>query len=214
MSGYRFSVVAFAGHLLRVAALVTLGLAGVAACGSTVSAPGDLPGRPGATVGPAVGATPGSAPATAFTVSSPVMAEGEALPVEFTCDGAARTPALAWSGAPEGTVGYAVVMHTEPGPGDTHWYWVLYDIAPTIDHLETDSTPPAEVGTNSVNGRIGYAPPCSKGPGPKVYTFTVYALSGRPDLPGPAAVSRPVLLGALDGLILAEARLNVTYTRR
>jgi len=178
----------------RRAALLTLSLLVVAACG-----------------------TPGVAPATvldaAFTLTSPVMTQGGTLPVEFTCDGAAETPPLAWSGAPAGTLGYAVVMHTQPQDGDAHWYWVLFDMAPTVDHLDLNATPPAKVGTNSVNGRIGYTPPCSKGPGAKVYTFTVYALSGRPDLPDPSAVSRPVLLAALDGLILAEARLDVTYTR-
>ena len=178
----------------RGAALLTLSLLVVAACGTP-------------------GAAPGAVPATAFTLASPVMAEGGMLPVEFPCDGTAETPPLAWSGAPDGTVGYAVVMHTQPLDGDAHWYWVLYDIAPTVDHLDTNATPPAKVGTNSVNGRIGYAPPCSKGPGSKVYTFIVYALSGGPDLADPAAVSRPVLLAALDGLILAEARLDVTYTR-
>ncbi len=157
--------------------------------------------------------TPGVSPVGAFTLTSPVMTQGGTLPVQFTCDGAAETPPLAWNGAPRGTASYAIVMHTVPGPGQTHWYWVLYGIAPSVDHLDANATPPAQVGTNSVNGRVGYAPPCSKGPGPKLYTFTVYALSGRPDLPDPAAVSRPVLLDALSGLVLAEAHFDVTYTR-
>jgi phosphatidylethanolamine-binding protein (PEBP) family uncharacterized protein len=141
------------------------------------------------------------------------MAEGGVLPAEFTCDGAGVTPPLAWKGAPSGTAGYALVMHTQPEDGDAHWYWVLYGIPPTVDHLEADARPPGMGGTNSVNGKVGYAPPCSKGPGPKVYTFTAYALSGSPDLPDPGTVSRPVLLAALDGLVLAEARLDVTCTR-
>lgn len=133
--------------------------------------------------------------------------------MRFTCDGAAVTPPLAWSGAPPGTVEYAVVMHTQPQDGDPHWYWVLYDLAPTVDHLDENAIPPATVGANSVNGRSAYAPPCSKGPGVKVYTFTVYALSGRPDLREPTSVSRPVLLKAIQGLILGEATMNVTYAR-
>jgi phosphatidylethanolamine-binding protein (PEBP) family uncharacterized protein len=133
---------------------------------------------------------------------SPVMADSGTLPVRFTCDGAAVTPPLAWTGSPAGTAGYAVVMHTLPPDGGAHWYWVLYDIAPTVDHLEEAASPPATIGTNSVNGRTEYTPPCSKGPGPKVYTFTVYALSGQPDLPDPTKVSRPALLAALDGLVV------------
>ena len=97
-----------------------------------------------------------------FVVTSLVMTDGGTLPVRFTRDGTATTPPLAWSGAPAGTVGYAVVMHTQPPDGSAHWYWVLYNIAPGVDHLDEDATPPAAVGTNSVNGSNACAPPCSK----------------------------------------------------
>jgi phosphatidylethanolamine-binding protein (PEBP) family uncharacterized protein len=151
--------------------------------------------------------------ATGFVLKSSAMASG-VMPADFTCDGASTSPPLAWSGAPAGTVGYAVVMHHVPGPGDTHWYWVLYDIPATVDHIDADATPPAaKVGTNSVNRNLAYAPPCSKGPGAKVYTLTVYALSGQPKLADPSAVSRDVLLASLNGLVLAEAHIDVTYTR-
>jgi phosphatidylethanolamine-binding protein (PEBP) family uncharacterized protein len=150
---------------------------------------------------------------SAFALTSPVMTDGGILPVQFTCDGSSMSPPLAWSGAPAGTVGYAVIMHHVPGPGDTHWYWVLYDMPATVDHIDAGVTPTAKVGTNSVNNQLAYAPPCSKGPGAKLYTFTVYALSAQPKLADPSAVSRDALLAALDGLILAEAHLNITYTR-
>ena len=141
------------------------------------------------------------------------MINGGVLPVTFTCDGASTSPPLAWSGAPAGTVGYAVVMHHVPGSGDAHSYWVLYDIPATVDHIDAGVNPAASVGTNSVNNHLAYAPPCSKGPGAKTYTVTAYALSAQPTLPKPAAASRAALLAALDGLILAEAHLDVTYTR-
>jgi phosphatidylethanolamine-binding protein (PEBP) family uncharacterized protein len=66
--------------------------------------------------------------AKGFTLSSPAVTEGGALPAEYTCDGASATLPLTWSGAPAGTRSYAVIMHHVAGPGDTHWYWVLYDI--------------------------------------------------------------------------------------
>ena len=46
-----------------------------------------------------------------FTLTSPDVTDGGRLPVEYTCDGAGSTLALEWSGAPNGTVGYAVIMH-------------------------------------------------------------------------------------------------------
>jgi phosphatidylethanolamine-binding protein (PEBP) family uncharacterized protein len=62
---------------------------------------------------------------------------------------------------------------------------------------------------------VGYAPPHSKGPGEKRYTLTLYALASpvRIEVP-PAEVNRDVLLGAMEGLILAQAELPVVSTRR
>ena len=68
-------------------------------------------------------------------------------------------------------------MHHVPGPGDTHWYWVVYDIPPTTLSVEPGATDIGTFGTNSVNDQQEYAPPCSRGPGEKLYTITVYALS-------------------------------------
>ena len=154
-----------------------------------------------------------AAAASSFTLTSPAMQQDGELPVEYTCDGESATPPLAWSGAPEGTVGYAVAMHHVPGPGDTHWYWVVYDLDASVQQLDAGAAPAGSLGTNSVNDRNEYAPPCSKGPGVKVYTFTVYALSAQPTLPAGTAVSRDVLLAAIEGSVLATATLDVTYDR-
>jgi len=154
-----------------------------------------------------------SAPSGGFTLTSPVMENGGKLPATFTCDGQSLSPPLAWQGAPEGTVGYALAMHHVPGPGDTHWYWVVYNIPPTTLSVEAGATDFGTFGTNSVNGQQVYAPPCSKGPGEKLYTITVYALSAAPNLPNPAAVDRDTLLAAIADITLASASLDVTYER-
>ena len=154
-----------------------------------------------------------STSAARFVLESPVMADGGTLPIEFTCDGRALSPPMAWHGAPDGTAAYAVVMHHVASPSDVHWYWVLYNLAPTVDHIDAGVPPAAMVGTNSVNNRMEYAPPCSQGPGKKSYTLTVYALSRPLDLPDPRRVSRPALLRAMDAGILGEATMTVTYER-
>ena len=70
------------------------------------------------------------------------------------------------------------------------------------------------VGNNSVNGRMEYAPPHSKGPGPKTYVFTVYALSAPVTLDvAPSEVNREALLAAMQDRILATAELKVVYSR-
>ena len=149
-----------------------------------------------------------------FALSSPVLAEGGALPAEYTCDGAASTLPLAWSGAPAGTRSFVVIMHHVASPTDVHWYWVLYDIPPDVTSLPKNVAGVGTLGVNSVNGRNAYTPPCSKGPGAKTYTYTVYALSAWPQPAVPAAqVTRAALLDAIQGITLASAELHVTYTR-
>ena len=60
---------------------------------------------------------------------------------------------------------------------------------------------------------MAYQPPCSKGAGPKTYTFTVYALSATPVLPAGAPVSGAQLLSAMSSITLGTATLNLNHTR-
>ncbi len=149
-----------------------------------------------------------------FVLTSPAVAEGGALPADYTCDGSSATLPLAWSGAPAGTEGYAVVMHHVASPTDIHWYWVLYDIPATVTTLARNVAGVGTLGTNSVNDRTGYSPPCSQGPGDKSYTYTVYAVSGPVHLTVPSSqVTRAVLLAAISQTTLDSAALHVTYAR-
>ena len=153
-------------------------------------------------------------PNPGFVLSSPEVAEGGDLPKEYTCDGASATLPLAWSGAPIGAQSFVVIMHHIPGPGDSHWYWILYNIPATVDQLPKNVTGIGVLGNNSVNERTEYAPPCSKGPGKKIYTYTIYALAQPPQLTvAPEKVTRNLLLEAIQDRTLASARLNVSYTR-
>jgi Raf kinase inhibitor-like YbhB/YbcL family protein len=155
-----------------------------------------------------------SAP-TSFTLTSPDVSDSGMLPMEYMCDGANSTLALEWSGAPAGTKSYAVTMHHIANPTDIHWYWEVYDIPASVTSLPKNVTGVGTLGTNSVNGKQAYTPPCSKGPGPKEYIYTVYALSTEPQLTVPASqVSRAVLLDAIKDITLGSAELHVIYRRK
>ena len=149
-----------------------------------------------------------------FQLRSPAAADGGALPREYTGDGEAATLPLEWAGAPAGTRNFAVVMHHVAPDGEIKWYWILYNIPGEVGRLPRNVRGTGVLGGNSVNGRAEYAPPHSKGPGPKTYVLTVYALSG-PVAPGSggANVTRDSLLAALAGKILASAELRVVYAR-
>ena len=161
----------------------------------------------------AVTTTAGSVAKTSFTLTSPDMTAGGAMPIAFTCDGQSQTPSLSWTSCPAGTGGYALVMHHSPGPGDTHWYWVVYNIPSTTTKVAAGGSAAGTLGTNSVNSQLAYAPPCSKGPGLKTYTFTAYALSAAPSFTAGTKVSRDVLLAAISNITLASSSLDVTYDR-
>ncbi|MEI7635442.1 MAG: hypothetical protein WCK47_14315 [bacterium] len=162
----------------------------------------------------AAGVAPPVVAKTGFMLRSPEAAGGGQLPKEYTGDGASSTLPLEWSGAPEATRSFTVIMHHIPPDGPAKWYWVLYNIPAGTQSLPKNVKGVGTVGNNSVNGRAEYAPPHSKGPGAKTYIYTVYALSAAPQLSvPPAQVSRDVLLGAMKDRILATAELSVVYSR-
>ncbi|MFM1770788.1 MAG: hypothetical protein RJA22_3317 [Verrucomicrobiota bacterium] len=163
----------------------------------------------------AVGApVAGIAESADFRLESPAVGKNGELPVEFTGDGAGVSPPLAWTNAPAGTRSLAVSMHHVDPEGRTKWYWTLYNIPASVDHLEKNSRGVGTLGNNGITRREGYAPPHSKGPGAKTYVITLYALSAPLEMKEPPArVSREVLLAAMEGRILARADLRVNYTR-
>ena len=182
------------------------------AASSTAAATASIVGKTPTTIA-AVTTTAGSVAKTPFILTSPDMVAGGAMPVAFTCDGQSQSPSLSWTSGPTGTVGYAIAMHHIPGPGDTHWYWVVYNIPATTTKVAAGGAAPGTLGTNSVNGQAAYAPPCSKGPGVKVYTLTVYALSAAPSFTAGTKVTRDVLLAAINNITLASSSIDVTYDR-
>ena len=177
-------------------------VASVAACGGGSSGPA------------APTQTPPSPAGGTFTITSPAGADGTTLPAEYTCDGAGSTIALSWSNAPSGTREFALMMTTLPGDGTTKWNWVLYGIPSTTTGLAKNSSGVGTLGVGSDGPQAAYQPPCSQGPGAKLYTFTLHALSASPSLPVPAnQVTGAVLTAAIANITLGSASLKLSYTR-
>src|SRR5437879_12240416 len=85
----------------------------------------------------------------AFMLTSSAFTEGAPIPVKHTCDGADVSPPLAWSGAPSGAAGFALIMDDPDAPAGTWVHWVLYDLPATTAQLpenvaKTDA--PADLG--------------------------------------------------------------------
>ena len=173
------------------------------ATGSLVAAP------PRTATGPSVAAIPSS-----FTLRSSAVASDGRLPQEYTGDGSGATLPLEWTPPPAGTKSLVIMMHHLDPEGKTKWYWVLYNIPPEVRSLPKNAQGIGSLGNNSINGKIGYAPPHSKGPGDKTYVLTAYALSAPLEIPlPPAQITREIVLAAMKDKILARSELPVVYAR-
>ena len=140
------------------------------------------------------------------------------IPTEFTGLGAELSPSLHWDNLPSGTKSLMITTVDYDGPSPnfkimTIDHWVLFNINPSIDHIEKAITAEEleKEGINlglNVNGETGYV-----GPNPPMgvhkYYFRIYALSvPNVDLVYP---SRADLMEKVKDSILAYGELIGTY---
>ena len=145
----------------------------------------------------------------AFTLRSPEFKDGEAIPRRFTCDGDDLAPPLAWSGAPEATRSFGLIVDDPDAPRGTFTHWMLYDIPAATTELNEE--PPGKALRNDF-GRAEYGGPCPPaGHGAHRYIFTLYALDVSVlDVPGK---TRGAFERALQTHTIATARLTGRYER-
>jgi hypothetical protein len=150
-------------------------------------------------------------------LTSPAFAEGQSIPKRFTCDGPGISPPLAWSGVPAGARSLALVVDDPDAPGGLFTHWIVLGLAAQADSLAegaaTRGLPPGAVqGVNDFD-RPGYGGPCPPH-GRHRYVHHLYALDLAPGvLPAVRKANRSRIDAALQGHILAHARLTGTYER-
>lgn len=145
-------------------------------------------------------------------LSIPAITVGSPIPTQFTCDGADKSPALEWSGAPEGTKGFALILDDPDAPAGTFRHWGVYDIPPTVTGLHEGAGNQAGfMQAQNGFGSIGYRGPCPpKGDKPHRYHFKLFAL----DVPELGVGAKPKveeLEKALDGHVLAKAEVMAPF---
>ncbi len=149
-----------------------------------------------------------------FTLKS-VFADGERIPVKYTCDGEDSSPPLSWEGQPEGVVSYVLIVEDPDAPMGTFTHWVIYNIPGELTSLPegVPKKKETEFGLQGVNDfrRIGYGGPCPPPGKPHRYFFKLYALDSTLDLP-PGARKGEVLR-AMEGHVLAQTQLMGIYGR-
>lgn len=161
-----------------------------------------------------------------MTLSSTDLVDGGTLEPDqvfdgFGCDGADLSPALSWSGAPEGTKGYVVTAFDPDAPtGSGWWHWSVFDLPAGTTSLPEGAgaadgagLPPAAVQARNDFGANAFGGACPpEGDAPHRYVFTVFAMPE--ETLGLDPDASPALVGFFaETTSLARASIEATYGR-
>ena len=161
-----------------------------------------------------------------FKLSSPEIKANSTMAKSFEfngfgCSGENKSPALKWSGAPEGTRSFAVTMYDPDAPtGSGWWHWMVINIPADTTELASGAgaVNSTTLPKGAVQNRIDYGvaawggtcPP--QGDKPHRYIFTVYALkTDKLDVPADATAALTGYM--IHGNALGKASFTAKYGR-
>jgi Raf kinase inhibitor-like YbhB/YbcL family protein len=150
-------------------------------------------------------------------LTSDAFANGQSIPVKYSCKGKNISPALAWNEPPAGTQSFALIVDDPDAPMGIWVHWVLFNISASTRSLQEDlriagknvDASAIYVGKNSW-GDLHYGGPCPPS-GTHRYYFKLYALDTTISL-SPGATKEQVLK-AMHGHVLAQAELMGTFSK-
>ena len=150
-------------------------------------------------------------------LSSSAFSGNSAIPAQFTCQGADRSPPLAWTDVSAGTKSFAVIVDDPDAPDpakpqQTWVHWVLVGIPASVTSLPAGSG--AQLPAGAAHGTNDFGKQAWGGPCPPTgrhrYFFKVYALDVAI---GPPGIKKSDLLVAIQGHVLAMGSLIGTYQK-
>jgi Raf kinase inhibitor-like YbhB/YbcL family protein len=113
----------------------------------------------------------------ALQIRSPAFTNGAAIPDKYTRSGRNISPPLEWSGTPEGTRSFVLLIEDPDAPSGTFRHWAVYDIPG--DKIRLDENADVSNFSQGVNdfGNEGYdGPQPPSGHGVHHYHFRIAAL--------------------------------------
>ncbi len=151
-----------------------------------------------------------------FELTSAAFANGDPIPMKYTCDDQDVSPPLQWKDPPEGTQSFALINDDPDAPVGTWVHWVLYNLPASSRSLPEAVPPDAALPGGSKHGqnswrRSDYGGPCPPA-GTHRYFYKLYALDTELELA--AGASKEELLRVMEGHILASTETMGVYSRR
>lgn len=149
-----------------------------------------------------------------MNLTSPVFQDSQLIPAKYSCDGAGVNPPLQWSGVPDRTKSFALIMEDPDVPRNLRpdglfIHWLVWNIPPSVTGIAENTEPAGIVGLNT-GKQLGYASPCPPG-GSHRYYFRVYALDT--ELMIPTTASKADVTAAMTSHVLDQAELMGRYSR-
>jgi Raf kinase inhibitor-like YbhB/YbcL family protein len=150
-------------------------------------------------------------------LTSTAFAEGEPIPVQFTCDGKNVSPPLKLASVPSGTRSLVLIADDPDAPVGTWVHWVLYGLPANTTELPEDVAKTQFISGGARQGlndfkHLGYGGPCPPPGKPHRYFFKVYTLDA--DLELKPGATRKEVEAAMGKHILAQGQLMGTYKRQ
>jgi Raf kinase inhibitor-like YbhB/YbcL family protein len=155
-------------------------------------------------------------------LSTPAFPDGGKIPVKYTCAATnpppggpmhislGVSPPLQWTNVPKGTESFVLILHD----ADAHIghafedipHWIVFNIPGDATSLPEGLPPDVPAANGTMQGdnmmrRAAFQGPCAPPGPPHHYTFELYALDKKLDLPQGA--SRADIEKAMDGHVLA-----------
>jgi Raf kinase inhibitor-like YbhB/YbcL family protein len=186
--------------LSAMAAVMTAVMVGVSL--SAQQAPQGGGGRPGG-----AGGGRGGFNLPPLLMTTDAFPDGGIVPQKYAGRGGVQ-PGFKFSGAPEGTVSYAIIFHDidvalKGSTGDV-LHWIVWNIPASAGGIPEGSVPAGAVVGRGITGQNQYfGPGAPAGPRYHHYVFELYALNANLDLP--ATAGREELLKAMEGKIVAKS---------
>lgn len=171
---------------------------------------------PGSPLSSALATSSGGEAMQTIAISTPAFANGQSIPVSYTCDGENISPALQWSGVPAAAKSLALIVEDPDAPVGIFTHWVLYNLSPELTNLNEGLPRLATLsglGKQGINDfrKNAYDGPCPPQGKAHRYYFRLYALDLQPSLAD--GLTRQKLLDQMKGHILAQGEWMGTYQR-